>query len=336
MNIQNNIQHNIPLKPYNSFRTQAIAKLFCEPESVEELVEIIKTYPNEKKLVLGGGYNTFFTKDFDGLVIRPNMKGTNIWYEDANLIEIEASASESWDDFVDYCVTNNYAGIENLSLIPSTVGAAPVQNIGAYGTEVSDVVTLVRTVDVHTGEAKDFTNAMCNFEYRDSIFKQTGNYIITSVVFRLHKVFTYKEKYVDLTNELKCNKYPTLQEVRDAIVKIRTRKMPDYNLLPNAGSFFKNPLLTYEQKEYLLQLLPDATIHNVNENCFKTSSAFLLDKAGYHNKRNGMVGTYEHHSLIIVNYGTEKGKEIADFVEQIIQNVHSQFNIWLEPEVRIY
>lgn len=336
MNIKNSIQHHIQLKPYNSFRTQAYAKLFCEPESVVELSEVIKSYPDEKKLVLGGGFNLFFTKDFDGLVIHPFMKGINIWYEDANLIEIEANAAESWDDFVEFCVTNNYAGIENLSLIPSTVGAAPVQNIGAYGMEVKDVITLVRTVDIRTGELKDFTNKMCEFEYRDSIFKRTGNYIITSVVFRLKKHFAYKEKYIELSYELKKNKFPTMREVRDAIVRIRTRKLPDYNALPNAGSFFKNPFLTYEQKENLIQLLPNATIHNVNENCFKTSSAFLIDKAGYKNKRSGMVGTYEHHSLIIVNYGTEKGKDIVDFMKQIQQNVHAQFNIWLEPEVRMY
>lgn len=331
-----NIRHNIQLKPYNSFRTQAFAKLFCEPTTVDELSKIIKRYPEEKKLIIGGGFNLFFTKDYDGLVIHPQIKGTNIWYEDANLIEIEVSASENWDNFVEYCVNNNYAGLENLSLIPSSVGAAPIQNIGAYGTEVKDVITLVRTINIHTGEQKDFTNENCEFEYRDSIFKRTGDYVITSVVFRLKKLFTYREKYVDLTNELKGNKYPTMKDVRDAIIRIRTRKLPDYNLLPNAGSFFKNPYLTYEQKENLLVLLPNATIHNVNENCFKTSSAFLLDRAGYKNKREGLVGTYEHHSLIIVNYGTEEGKDIVNFVEQIQQTVHSQFNIWLEPEVRMY
>lgn len=330
------IRHNIQLKPYNSFRTRAYAKLFCEPRSVEELSTIIKQYPGEKKLIIGGGFNLFFTKDYDGLIIHPQMKGTNVWYEDANLIEIEANASENWDDFVEYCVNRNYTGLENLSLIPSSVGASPVQNIGAYGTEVKDIITLVRTVNIHTGEQKDFTNEMCQFDYRDSLFKQTGDYVITSVVFRLKKLFTYREKYIDLTKELKGNKYPTMKEVREAIIRIRQRKLPDYNSLPNAGSFFKNPFLTYEQKEKLLQVLPNATIHNVSENCFKTSSAFLIDKAGYKNKRSGLVGTYKHHSLIIVNYGTEKGKDIVDFVEQIQQNVHSQFNIWLEPEVRVY
>ena len=330
------VQHNIKLKPYNSFRTEAVAKLFCEPKSVEELSGIVKQYTKEKMMVLGGGYNLFFTKDFDGLVIHPQMKGTNIWYEDDSVIEIEANASEGWDDFVEYCVANNYAGIENLSLIPSTVGAAPVQNIGAYGTEAKDVITLVRTVNIETGDQKDFTNEMCEFGYRDSIFKRTGKYIITSVVFRLSKSFTYRGTYVEVDRELEAINNPTLMDVRNAIVRIRTRKMPDYNMLPNAGSFFKNPFLTSEQKENLLEMLPNATIHNVKENCFKTSSAFLIDKAGYCNKRSGLVGTYEHYSLIIVNYGTERGQDILDFMKEIQQDVHSQFNIWLEPEVKIY
>jgi UDP-N-acetylmuramate dehydrogenase len=331
-----NIQHNIQLKPYNSFRTEAVAKLFCEPKTVEELSNIVRHYPTEDKLVLGGGFNLFFTKDFDGLVIHPQMKGNNIWYEDENVIEIESNASESWDDFVAYCVANNYAGVENLSLIPSTVGAAPVQNIGAYGTEVQDIITLVRTVHLETGETKDFTNEMCEFGYRDSIFKRSGKYIITSVVFRLSKSFTYQEKYVDVAQELEGVENPTLMDVRNAVVKIRTRKMPDYDLLPNAGSFFKNPFLTYKEKENLLKQLPNATVHFVNEDCFKTSSAFLIDKAGYRNKRSGLVGTYEHHSLIIVNYGTKRGKDILDFMKEIQKDVHSQFHIWLEPEVRIY
>lgn len=331
-----NIQHNIELKPYNSFRTKAKAKLFCEPKSVEELSRIVKHYSNEKILVIGGGYNLFFTNDFDGLVIHPQLKGFKLLYENNKVVEIEANASESWDSFVEYCVANEYAGVENLSLIPSSVGAAPVQNIGAYGTEVKEVITLVRTVHIDTGEQKDFTSEMCEFGYRDSIFKQTGKYIITSVVFRLQKSFAYQQKYIDVVNELKEIESPTLMDVRNAVVNIRSRKLPDHETLPNAGSFFKNPFLTYEEKEKLIKLLPNATIHHINENCFKTSAAFLIDKAGYKNKRNKMVGTYEYHSLIIVNYGTEDGEDILDFVKEIQQNVQSQFHIWLEPEVRIY
>ena len=157
-----------------------------------------------------------------------------------------------------------------------------------------------------------------------------------NILFRLHKAFTYKQKYIDVVNELAGIENPTMKDVRNAVVKIRTRKLPDYEVLPNAGSFFKNPFLTYVEKENLLRLLPDATVHIVNESCFKTSAAFLIDKAGFANKRNNMVGTYKHHSLIIVNYGTEQGAEILDFVKEIQQNVYSKFKIWLEPEVRIY
>lgn len=331
-----NILQDIELQPYNSFRTKAKAKLFCAPKSVDELSEIVKLYPNEKKLVLGNGYNLFFTKDYEGLVIHPQMKGTNLLQEDDNEVEIEANAAEGWDDFVAFCVKNHYSGVETLSSIPSSVGAAPVQNIGAYGTEVQDVIKLVKTVHIETGEQKEFTNEMCEFGYRNSIFKSTGKYIITSVVFRLQKSFVYQPKYIDVESELADVENPTIMDVRNAIIKIRTRKLPECEILPNAGSFFKNPFLTYEEKENLLELLPNATVHKVDEHCFKTSAAFLIDKAGFCNKRHKMVGTYERHSLIIVNYGTEQGEEIVDFMEQIQESVYSQYNIWLEPEVRIY
>lgn len=331
-----NIQHNIELKPYNSFRTKAKAKLFSEPKTVEELCQVVKQYTNEKILILGNGYNLFFTKDYNGLVIHPLMKGINVCYENEKVVDIEANAAENWDDFVAYCVANNYAGVENLSLIPSSVGAVPVQNIGAYGTEVKEVITRVKTVNIESGKQKEFTNEMCEFGYRDSVFKRTGKHIITSVIFRLQKEFIYKPKYKDVVSELAGIEAPTMADVRNAVVNIRTRKLPDYDILPNAGSFFKNPFLTNDEKESLLRLLPDATIHKVNESCFKTSAAFLIDRAGFRNKRNKMVGTYKNHSLIIVNYGTEEGKEIVDFMKEVQKSVYSHFKIWLEPEVRIY
>lgn len=331
-----NIQHNIELKPYNSFRTKAKAKLFSEPKTVEELCQVVKQYTNEKILILGNGYNLFFTKDYNGLVIHPLMKGINVCYENDKVVDIEVNAAENWDDFVAYCVANNYAGVENLSLIPSSVGAVPVQNIGAYGTEVKEVITRVKTVNIESGKQKEFTNEMCEFGYRDSVFKRTGKHIITSVIFRLQKEFFYKPKYKDVVSELARIEAPTMADVRNAVVNIRTRKLPDYDILPNAGSFFKNPFLTNDEKESLLRLLPDATIHKVNESCFKTSAAFLIDRAGFRNKRNKMVGTYKNHSLIIVNYGTEEGKEIVDFMKEVQKSVYSHFKIWLEPEVRIY
>ncbi|MDD4778505.1 MAG: UDP-N-acetylmuramate dehydrogenase [Fermentimonas sp.] len=330
------IQHSKQLQQYNSFRTKAVARLFCEPQSVDELTEVLKSFPHENILILGAGNNMFFTKDFDGLIIKPEMNEINIISEDENFAEIEAGAAVEWDNFVERCVSKGYSGLENLSLIPGSVGASPIQNIGAYGSEVKDTITLVKTVDIKTGEQKIFTNDECRFGYRDSIFKQTRRYIITSVIFRLSKSFTYVEKYIDLSRELKGNLSPSLTQVRKAIIAIRTRKLPDVNKLPNAGSFFKNPILTKDEKEALQNKIIDVPIYNIGENSFKTSAAFLIEKAGFKGKTNGKVGTYQNHALVVINLGTEDGKDILNFAQEIINEVDKQFGIKLEPEVWIF
>jgi len=251
------------------------------------------------------------------------MRGITIISENNEYVEIEAGAAEDWDQFVGQCVDLGYAGLENLSLIPGSIGASPIQNIGAYGTEVKDTIIKVKAVDIRSGEPCEFTNKECAFGYRDSIFKRTRAYIVTSVVFRLSKSFTYKEKYIDLSRELEGIATPTLTQVRNAIIRIRTRKLPDVKLLPNAGSFFKNPVLTLEEKESLQKILAEAPIYSMGDNKFKTSAAFLIEKAGFKGKRSGMVGTYADHALIIVNYGTEKGQEIVDFMHEIQQEVNN-------------
>lgn len=330
------IQHNKQLQQYNSFRTKAVARLFCEPQSVDELSEILKSFPDENKLILGAGNNLFFTKNYDGLIIKPAMYEINIISDDENFVEIEAGAAVEWDNLVEECVSKGYSGLENLSLIPGSVGASPIQNIGAYGSEAKDTITLVKTVDIKTGEQKEFTNNECRFGYRDSIFKQTRRYIITSVIFRLSKSFTYEEKYVDLSRELKGNLTPSLSQIREAIIAIRSRKLPDVNKLPNAGSFFKNPILTKEEKEALQKKIVDVPIYNIGENSFKTSAAFLIEKAGFKGKSNGKVGTYENHALVIINLGTEDGNDILNFAQEIRNEVDKQFGIKLEPEVWIF
>ncbi|MDD4778885.1 MAG: UDP-N-acetylmuramate dehydrogenase, partial [Fermentimonas sp.] len=252
-----NIQRDIQLQNYNSFRTKALAKLFCEPSTVDELSEVIRSFPDERKLILGGGYNLFFTEDFNGLVIKPGMKEINLVYENNNYVEVEAGAAVEWDKLVEDSVSKGLSGLENLSLIPSSVGASPIQNIGAYGSEVRDTIVRVKTVDKQTGEIREFSNAECEFGYRDSIFKRTCRYIITSVVFRLSRSFSYKEKYIDVSRELKDISTPTISQVRNAVVSIRKRKLPDTEKLPNAGSFFKNPILTNEEKAELLKKAVD-------------------------------------------------------------------------------
>ncbi|HCB90306.1 MAG TPA: UDP-N-acetylmuramate dehydrogenase [Porphyromonadaceae bacterium] len=331
-----NIQHNIQLQPYNSFKTKALAKLFAQPSTITELQEILSSYKTEKKLVIGSGCNLFFTRDFDGLIIKPEIHGIRVLEENTDWVEIEAGAAEDWDNFVEFCVSRGYSGVENLSLIPGTVGAAPIQNIGAYGAEVKDVITYVKTVETSSGKIECFSNTACNFSYRNSIFKQTRKFVVTSSVFRLQKAFTYVEKYADLNLELKNNPHPSLFQVREAIIRIRTRKLPNHLELPNAGSFFKNPILSKPQKEKLLTLLPDAPIYNIGDNGFKTSAAYLIEKAGYKGVRKGNVGIYERHALIVVNYGTENGKEILSFVQNIQREIQTKFNIKLEPEVWIF
>lgn len=330
------IKHNVQLQPYNSFRTKALAKIFCEPRTIDELIEVTRTHPDKKKLILGAGFNLFFTKDFDGLVIKPSMEGITVLNEDENHVEVEVEAGMEWDTFVERCVERGYAGIENLSLIPGSVGASPIQNIGAYGTEVCEAITRVTTFDLKSGVQKNYSNEECQFGYRDSIFKHLGGQAIASVAFRLNKSYEYKEKYVDLSRELNGTPHPTLSQVREAVIRVRTRKLPDFRKLPNAGSFFKNPILTKEEKENLLKVAVDAPVYNVGENRFKTSAAYLIDKAGYKGKRKGMVGTYEHHSLVIVNHGTESGQEIVSFMQEVQQEVMKQFGVALEPEVQIY
>jgi UDP-N-acetylmuramate dehydrogenase len=330
------IKHNVQLKPYNSFRTKALAKLFCEPATLDELIEVIRTHPHEEKLLLGGGYNLFFTKDFDGLVIKPAMEQVETVSEDEQQVEIEVGAGMEWDALVEHCVGRGYAGLENLSLIPSSVGACPVQNIGAYGAEVSEVITRVKAVNLKSGEVEVFTNEECRFGYRESLFKRHPHYAIASVTFRLSKSFTYREKYADLNRELEGIPNPTLTQVREAVIRTRTRKLPDCHVLPNAGSFFKNPLLNREEKEELLKILPDAPLYDADGDRFKTSAAYLIDKAGYKGRRRGQVGTYDNHSLVVVNHGTEEGREIVAFAREIQREVKKRFGVTLEPEVQIY
>ena len=327
------------LKNYNSFKTEASAKIFCQPKSVEELRRCLTEHPYEQKLIIGGGCNLFFTKDFDGLVIHPELKGlreiSDEEEEDEDIF-IEVNASEDWDEFVAYCVERGFAGLENLSLIPGTVGAAPIQNIGAYGAEVKDVIHEVVAINMVTGEAVSFSNAECEFGYRDSIFKRTNKYLIISVVFHLKRTFVYTPKYFDLNKELEDIEEPTIQDVRNAVIRVRQRKLPDEKVLPNAGSFFKNPYISQEQVEKIKTDYPELPAFLQKDGSVKTSAAFLIDKAGYKGIRIGNIGTYPNQPLIIVNYGSSDGNDILRFMREIQSAVKDTFNIELEPEVRIF
>ncbi|MDR2955827.1 MAG: UDP-N-acetylmuramate dehydrogenase [Prevotella sp.] len=327
------------LKHYNSFQTEAFAELFCEPRNIEELRKCLSDYPHKKKLIIGGGCNVFFTKDFDGLVIHTDIKGlreiSDEEEEDEDIF-IEVKASENWDGLVSYCVDRGFAGLENLSLIPGTVGAAPIQNIGAYGAEVKDVIKEVVSIDMETNDVVSFSNQECEFGYRDSIFKRANRYIIISVIFHLKRTFTYIPKYFDLNKELENIEEPTIQDVREAVIRVRQRKLPDEKVLPNAGSFFKNPYITKEHADKIIEDYPGLPAYLQKDGMVKTSAAFLIDKAGYKGKREKSVGSYPNQPLIIVNYGTPDGNDIVSFMKDIQKAVKHIFNIDLEPEVRIY
>lgn len=327
------------LKDYNSFRTEAQAKIFCQPKSVEELRKCLKEFPNENKLIIGGGCNLFFTKDFDGLVIHPALKGlreiSDEEEEDEDIF-VEVSASENWDELVAYCVERGFAGLENLSLIPGTVGAAPIQNIGAYGVEVKDVIREVVAINMESGEVVSFSNAECEFAYRDSIFKRTNKYFVISVVFHLKRTFVYTPKYFDLNKELEDITEPTIEDVRDAVIRIRERKLPDEKKLPNAGSFFKNPYISKERADEILKAYPELPAYLQKDGSIKTSAAFLIDKSGYKGVRVGDIGTYPNQPLIVVNYGSSDGNDIVRFMREIQGAVKDTFDIELEPEVRIF
>ena len=328
----------IQLKDYNSFKTEALAKIFCKPATIQELRQCLLDFPDEKKLIIGGGCNIFFTRDFDGLVIHPYIKGlreiSDEEEEDEDIF-LEVNASEDWDEFVAYCVDRGFAGLENLSYIPGTVGAAPIQNIGAYGTEVKDVIREVVAVDMETGETVSFSNAECEFGYRDSVFKRTNKYLVISVVFHLKRTFVYIPQYADLNKELEDIEEPSIQDVRNAVIRVRQRKLPDEKVLPNAGSFFKNPYICKAHAEKLLQDYPNIPLFPQRDDIFKTSAAFLIDKAGYKGKRVGDIGTYSNQPLIIVNYGSADGNDIIRFMKEIQGAVKDMFHIELEPEVRI-
>lgn len=331
-------QYNTQLKPYNSFQTEALAKIFCEPTDINQLRQCLSDYPLEPKLILGGGCNLFFTKNFDGLVIKPTMHGireVSDESDDSEHVFLEVMGSEDWDQLVEYCVDKGYAGLENLSYIPGTVGASPVQNIGAYGAEVKDCIHEVVALDMETLEVISFSNTECQFAYRDSIFKRQDKYIIISVVFLLNRSYTYTPKYADLNKELEEVTDPTIREVRDAVIRIRQRKLPNEKELPNCGSFFKNPYITQQVADNILKEYPDLPLYPLQNGLIKTSAAFLIDRAGYKGKQIGQIGTYPKQALIIVNYGSTDGNEIVSFMKEIQQAVSHKFDINLEPEVRI-
>lgn len=335
------IKKNIDLKPFNTFQIEHKAKFFAVLENENDLPEILEFAKKNhlELLILGGGSNILLTKDFEGLVILNKILGLKIIQEDENEILISVGAGEIWHDLVLFCVENNWGGIENLALIPGTVGAAPMQNIGAYGVEIQSVFHSLEGFNLESNSTETYYKKYCDFNYRSSIFKTKlkNKFIITKVNFILRKKPKLSLEYGAIQDKLTEQNIinPSIKEVAKIVCSIRESKLPDPKKIGNAGSFFKNPIISKEHFEIIKTNYNDLKGYFINKNEIKISAAWLIEKCNWKGKIIGNTGTYKNHSLVLVNHGNAKGKEIWNLALEIQKSVESKFNILLTPEVNI-
>ena len=334
------IQSQFSLKKHNTFGIEAKASKFVAVHTVTELKTVLEQHRNDTKFILGGGSNMLLTRDIDALVIHVDLKGKKIIKEDGDFAWIEAAAGENWHEFVLHTIGLNLGGLENMSLIPGNVGTTPIQNIGAYGTEIKDTFVSCEAMHIETQQIRVFTKDECHFGYRESIFKheQKDQYVITSVVFKLtkkdHKINT---SYGDITKELKKNNVqtPTLKDVSDAVITIRQSKLPDPKVLGNSGSFFKNPIIPKSDFDKISINFPDMPHYVVSETQVKVPAGWLIEQAGFKGKRFGDAGIHKNQALVLVNYGNATGQEILDVSKDIQKTIFEKFGIAIEAEVNV-
>jgi UDP-N-acetylmuramate dehydrogenase len=336
-----NIQENFNLKSYNTLGVQSIARYYTEINNQEDIKalmgnQIIHSLP---VLILGSGSNILFTNNFEGFVIKNNLMGIEVIEEDKEKVYVKVNSGENWSSFVDFCTDKGYYGLENLTMIPGTVGATPVQNIGAYGVELEDYFYKLDALELHSHKIKTLNLKDCDFGYRDSIFKSKyrGKYFILSVTFKLSKKPVLKTDYDDVKNEIAAKGITDLtpHKLKDIIACIRANKLPDPAHVKNAGSFFKNPVVKDKFFNELKADYPDIRGIHVDSSHIKIPAAWLIEQTGWKAVREGNVGVYSKHSLVLVNHGNASGKEIYDFACRIIDSVHIQFGIDLEFEVNV-
>lgn len=334
------IQQNFPLQAFNTFGMKVNAAYFSILQQEEDLVQL-EAYDAYKKgiFLLGGGSNVLFTGDVPQWVLQNKIKGIELIRESEEHVWIRVGAGEIWHRFVLYCVSHNYGGVENLSLIPGTVGASPIQNIGAYGAEIKDVLDEVRFRNLETKQFETFNNADCAFGYRDSIFKRSlkGKVIITSVVFKLNKIPVFNTSYGNIQQELELMGItePSVKSISDAVIRIRTSKLPDPKEIGNAGSFFKNPEVANVLYHQLKELYPGIPGYKVSETETKIPAGWLIEQCGWKGFREQDYGVHKNQALVLVNYGAADGAAIADLSLKIMASVKEQFGIELEREVQI-
>ncbi len=334
------LHENVSLTAFNTFGIDALARYFAPFSSVEELKEILEEVSGDLPLlILGGGSNILFTKNFDGTVLKNELHGITLLREDEEHFYIEAAAGENWHRLVMHCVANNYAGMENLSLIPGSTGAAPIQNIGAYGVELKDVFYELQAYDLHEKNLVTFTKTDCQFGYRESVFKgkYKGRFIILSVTFQLSKKPVFVTQYGAIQQQLEAMHVSqlTIGAISQAVINIRRSKLPDPDMVGNAGSFFKNPTIDNELFFELKKKYPDIAGFATDDNKTKLAAGWLIEQCGWKGYRNNDAGCYEKQALVLVNYGNATGNDIFRLSQQIIESVYNTFGVLLEREVNV-
>ena len=334
------LTQNVSLQPYHTFACKVNAKYFTRitaPKDIEAVVQWGKL--NELPILLiGSGSNLLFTKDINALVAKMEIMGIKKIEETPTYVQLSVGAGENWHHFVSYCVQKSWGGLENLSLIPGTVGASPIQNIGAYGVEVQELIRSVTAYDSLSGNWVTLTKQDCAFEYRSSIFKkEKSRYIISEVLFQLQKQPQFRTDYGAIREVLhdKGIKQPSLEAISNAVIQIRTSKLPNIKKLGNAGSFFKNPTISKAQAETLKEKFPNIVAYPISDDAYKISAEWLIIACDWKNKATKPVGCYDQQALVLVNSGEASGLEIFDFSEAILRSVKDKFNITLEREVNV-
>jgi UDP-N-acetylmuramate dehydrogenase len=336
-----NFSANFSLKNLNTFGLDIVSKKFIEVSDTQELKSVLHEISiiKEPLLILGGGSNILFTKNFEGIVLKNSILGLEVVNENDDFVDVKVGAGEQWHGFVLWCIKQGYGGVENLSLIPGTVGAAPMQNIGAYGVEIKDVFVSLEALNLETLKFESFNNSDCQFGYRQSIFKniKKGKYIITDVTFKLSKNPVLNTSYGGIKNILDEHGVtdPSIKAVSDAVIEIRSSKLPDPNKIGNAGSFFKNPVIVRNIFEEIKNNYPDIPSYLLPEGLVKLPAAWLIENCGWKGKRRGEIGVHDKQALVLVNHGSGNGSDIYQLAVDIQTSVKDKFGIDLEMEVNV-
>lgn len=336
------IEFDVSLKNFNTFGIDVSSKLFSQAENEDHVRNVIQSteFMRNSSLILGGGSNVLFTKNFDGIVLRNHIQGIEVIEETKEYVLVKVGGGVVWHDFVLHCIKKGWHGVENLSLIPGNVGASPMQNIGAYGVEIKEVFHELEAIHLQTGEIHYFNNSACEFGYRESVFKNKlkGQYLISRVIYKLSKKGNYTISYGAIEKQLESMGIQELsaKSISDAVIAIRQSKLPDPKKIGNSGSFFKNPIVDKSTYHMVKSNFPDVVAYSAGKDFMKLAAGWLIEKAGWKGKTFDNYGVHKHQALVLVNYGGASGKEIYDLSAEILDSIKEKFGVQLEREVNIY